>query len=534
MSSGEPSSQAGDTLPPEDDPWAEEDGDHCNMYTIKMATARAAAENGDITNLPSLLKDWTDDIYFLNDLLFLTASGGHLDCLKLVLENGACPDFWDSKTDETVLSVACSKGHTDIVAYLVQNVESCNVELRVRGDMHTPLHAASKTGQTDCVQVLLDRGVDVDVRDSFGYTPLMFASKGGFPDVVKILLGAGAKADLKTRIRKETAFCFAMEGEHAECVRLLLVACPEDAENNFRGGLLPLHHVIRGQKVEVACSIIDAGVDVNKPDGLWTPLHLALEVGNPMLVRILMDCGAEVNTPLPLPKEVTLLMLAVCKNSKVMVETLCRHPTCNSDQFDELGRTALYLAAKFGYEDCAAVLISEGADVDAYAQHMLEVQVSQRVAPAATPIHAAIMYDQPRVAVTLIGAGCDVEKSVLYQEDSTSSEFNPIQVACVKNVLWALKMLLETPMKLTSKIANWCSHLGQESEMSQYLQDALACQKDPTTLKKLTRQYIRQALGRDNLYSKVASLEIPAGLMDYLLYKDLLAYIPTETSQPSP
>jgi ankyrin repeat protein len=57
----------------------------------------------------------------------------------------------------------------------------------------TALTWAAHRGHTDVVQVLLDTGVDVNVRNQGGYTALMIAEFNGYPEVVKRLKAAGAQ-----------------------------------------------------------------------------------------------------------------------------------------------------------------------------------------------------------------------------------------------------------------------------------------------------------------------------------------------------
>jgi ankyrin repeat protein len=52
---------------------------------------------------------------------------------------------------------------------------------------------AAHRGYTEAVQVLLDAGVDVNVKNQGGYTALMIAEFNSYPKVVQLLKAAGAK-----------------------------------------------------------------------------------------------------------------------------------------------------------------------------------------------------------------------------------------------------------------------------------------------------------------------------------------------------
>ncbi|KAI3424078.1 hypothetical protein D9Q98_009441 [Chlorella vulgaris] len=56
-----------------------------------------------------------------------------------------------------------------------------------------PLHVAAREGQMDALQLLLDRGADLEMKDGHGWTALMVARKFEQSDVEGVLLRAGAR-----------------------------------------------------------------------------------------------------------------------------------------------------------------------------------------------------------------------------------------------------------------------------------------------------------------------------------------------------
>ena len=84
----------------------------------------------------------------------------------------------------TPLALAASKGHKDVVQVLPDRGAELN-----QGDANgwTPLHVASLYGQTDVVQLLLRRGADLNNMTVNGDTPLSFALHEGHTDIVNIL-----------------------------------------------------------------------------------------------------------------------------------------------------------------------------------------------------------------------------------------------------------------------------------------------------------------------------------------------------------
>ncbi|XP_043286638.1 uncharacterized protein [Venturia canescens] len=64
---------------------------------------------------------------------------------------------------------------------------------------NTPLHFAAQAGQTECLNLLLQRcpGIEIDARNILGFTPLMKAALQGRTKCAKILLFAGANPTMR-------------------------------------------------------------------------------------------------------------------------------------------------------------------------------------------------------------------------------------------------------------------------------------------------------------------------------------------------
>jgi ankyrin repeat protein len=67
----------------------------------------------------------------------------------------------------------------------------------------TPLHSAAVSGHLELVILFLDKGANVNERDSRGWAPLHFAATNGSVDVVRVLLDSGAEMQAKN-VRRMT------------------------------------------------------------------------------------------------------------------------------------------------------------------------------------------------------------------------------------------------------------------------------------------------------------------------------------------
>jgi ankyrin repeat protein len=61
----------------------------------------------------------------------------------------------------------------------------------------TPLHLATRYGNRDIAQRLLDHGADVNVKDNYGSTPLHGAAYKGYKEVAELLLVKDADINAK-------------------------------------------------------------------------------------------------------------------------------------------------------------------------------------------------------------------------------------------------------------------------------------------------------------------------------------------------
>ncbi|HET7845075.1 MAG TPA: ankyrin repeat domain-containing protein [Xanthomonadales bacterium] len=181
---------------------------------------------------------------------------------------------------------------------------------------------------------LIARGVDLN-RAVGGLTPLLAATRDSYlgrPDAVMTLITNGADTRLA------------------------------DGEGNTA-----LHYAALSCDASVAAILLDAhaDADVANRDGL-TPLGVAAQAGNELLVRFFLERGAKCAPPRALPA-----LVAACNAADdlpKLVKLLLKHKADVAAR-DSLGRTALHAAALNGHAEMADALIAAGADVDARDAH---------------------------------------------------------------------------------------------------------------------------------------------------------------------
>lgn len=105
---------------------------------------------------------------------------GDLAQVKALVESGVSPstaynDHWNEGVGGiSMLHIAARAGNEDIVAFLVEK----GADLNARDSrQRTPLHVAASNGQTGAVALLLKAGADPNLRDRNGQTPAQSTSK---------------------------------------------------------------------------------------------------------------------------------------------------------------------------------------------------------------------------------------------------------------------------------------------------------------------------------------------------------------------
>eukprot|EP01088_Endostelium_zonatum_P016532 TRINITY_DN450_c0_g1_i1.p1 TRINITY_DN450_c0_g1~~TRINITY_DN450_c0_g1_i1.p1 ORF type:complete len:463 (-),score=111.91 TRINITY_DN450_c0_g1_i1:43-1431(-) len=203
---------------------------------------------------------------------------GSLDAVNVLLSHGAEIDA-QSSTGNTALMLAIDRGKIEVALALIKN----KADLEIRGQkgwtalhnaasggekgylevaeallaagasvdalsetMLTPLHEAAGKSLVEIVQLLVNRGANVNARDKFNNTPLRmcasnaqsFATIETFKGTVEILLKAGAEINAGTTINT-TSLHSVVKWGNVEAVKFML---EKGADANIRTskGELPI------------------------------------------------------------------------------------------------------------------------------------------------------------------------------------------------------------------------------------------------------------------------------------------------------
>ncbi|KAM0847084.1 hypothetical protein ACQ4PT_055249 [Festuca glaucescens] len=202
------------------------------------------------------------------------------------------------------------------------------------GIRNSPLHYSAAKGHHEIVSLLIESGVDINLRNCRGQTALMQACLYGHWKVVQILVLFKANIHKKDCFSGATAIHFAALKGHTRCIRLLAAdyvpsvpdfwnimhSTPTDETNKEAFDAGNLRRLVNG-----------------KSDGGVTALHLAALHGHAESLQLLLDLGASVS-------EITV-------NDGSTIDLIGS------------GSTPLHYAACGGSVVCCQLLIAAGADM---------------------------------------------------------------------------------------------------------------------------------------------------------------------------
>ncbi|KAL8648042.1 MAG: hypothetical protein Q9226_006166 [Calogaya cf. arnoldii] len=187
-----------------------------------------------------------------------------------------------------LMKAACC-GHRSLVSLFMDE----NADPEKHNWYGTVLHTAAEAGQVNCIHELLDRGVDVDIKDDHGRAPLICAVQSGNTRAIRVLLDRGAGVNLFYRDKGTPLFVAVQEAATTEVIQTLLeygadINAQSDDEST---ALSTAVHFCNADALEIP---LGNGADPEIPDDLdMTPLAYAEYYQYETLVQILLEAGAK-------------------------------------------------------------------------------------------------------------------------------------------------------------------------------------------------------------------------------------------------
>ena len=394
---------------------------------------------------------------------------------KMYLETGGDPNVVSDSRGRTLLHYYAAKGDVEMIKLLLKYGADVNAR-DSRG--RTPLHYAVAAGRNaEVLEVLLLHGADPNAQDDLGNTPLYYAVRRRDEQAVRLLLMYFADPRIRNKkcvspidvARKKVLHWYEIAELMEEVVRrrrhAVLTSCVPGRRTRLHeaiemrdlnavyesllplssvnicdeAGRTPLHYAVMlcgNKSVEIVDMLLKPwrGTNVNVKDIYGrTPLHYAAAIGEPAVVKMLLEHYADPTvedidgkTPLdyarergnshviPLLEQWTRIWQLAASRRPTDPDAACYRARCND----------IFRSARFGYLLCVKNLLDAGGDPN------------MRNKSDGTPLHYAAMEGHVEVAKVLLDRGADPNA-----RDFLS--YTPLHYASAYGHVDVVKLLLE-------------------------------------------------------------------------------------------
>lgn len=306
---------------------------------------------------------------------------GNIIALKgLLNKNHLIVHILDEITAGSPLHAAC-KGISENFIIIMQILLEYGAIIDVKDSIgHTPLHYACGCGNIDAIKLLIDHHARLNYQDEGGNTPLHLAAYAGHYDVVKLLLSKNARFDLKDR-RDQVPLMKAVEEGHDTIVKLLL---ENKASLNVKdkSGFYPLHVACKEGRLQCVKTLIEAKANIDQPLDTTgeTALHIASSKCQFEIIKTLLIAGAKSNIKSKSGSTCLEILQDRNQNEFILKEIL---PLISSkaDGFDLFLDCIVDLNISY-----CEMMISSGVSLEIpKEEHILEVMIDQLLVESNSP-----------------------------------------------------------------------------------------------------------------------------------------------------
>jgi ankyrin repeat protein len=325
--------------------------------------------------------------------IFTLAALGRDEALRKALQTSPLPKPKKNYHYPPLL-LAAHFGQTNAVQVLLD--KGAGVDDSMWNGM-TALHAAAAGGHKDTIGLLLEHKANINAKMSGGpydpmtQTPLEVALAGGHIEVVQLLRRTGALPKIEGPDALAKQLQRAAERKQLALVKLFLEEGAPHTTKVPPDQALPLHLAAAAGDLELAKDLLARGADVKALSGTnQTPLHDAVAGNHKAMVEFLLARGAKVNGDWRMQP----LHVAAEQGHVAMADLLLARGADIDQRNSFPGYTALTLAASAGKLDMVKLLHARGADLH----------------KDAGTLHLAAFHGHRAVVEFLLTKGCDVER----------------------------------------------------------------------------------------------------------------------------
>ena len=240
--------------------------------------------------------------------LMCASASGQSACVSYLLKSGA-----DIRAETSIshkaFFFAVNRNRLEVIGLLLDNgvdvLEKFKHESELFNNSTILHHCMGIEVRMETLQLLLDRGADINAKSSNGYTPLVMAILTHNAHAVKFLLSAGANIEERDS-RSRTPLLKAVSLDANEEIIRLLVENGADVNARDERGSAPLHGAATSGNKTTTELLLNAGAQIDAQDaGGATAITLASTLDHKEVAALLRARGAKEETIMDVMRELS-------------------------------------------------------------------------------------------------------------------------------------------------------------------------------------------------------------------------------------
>mmetsp|Transcript_16509 Transcript_16509/g.26828 ORF Transcript_16509/g.26828 Transcript_16509/m.26828 type:complete len:711 (-) Transcript_16509:104-2236(-) len=384
------------------------------------------------------------------------------------------------KISPYTLLLACLQGNFPAVQRLLRIRErQPRIFATKDAKQATALHLACSHGHTEIVAALLKAGFSASSRDKNGLTALHLAASGNSGKLVRLLLRHrhpphSPSSSLSSR-RGSTHITSTQDSEgkeeghvEEENEKDAAAVAVVDVDVASSIGSTPLHYAAQFGSPEVVQALLESRAKLSSQNRYgWHPIHYAASYGSPATLRKLLESNAniEARTRSRGPGD-TPLISAVRHARPECAEALIR-ARADASKVNEQGYSPLVQAAFCGAVKCLELLICQRGDLDA------------RDSEDSTALMHAVMCGRGNAARLLIASRARLD---LMDSDRNTALIHAAQQSSVAESTGMIQLLVSagSPVDTINIEGQKASSYGPTAQTRVIQRKSIVRQKDTT------------------------------------------------------
>lgn len=294
--------------------------------------------------------------------LSIACENEHIEIVKMLIGHGAIKHTKNA-ANQTPLMIACQNGNRLIAELLMIDQKSGKLYIPP-GDKNAILDILLTNGNTEIFRLLLDEMTEVDInhsREGYKHNFMVTCCINGNLPLLRLLKEKGG--DLHFSRKGKTLLTIACQNQNREIVNFLLKNYVSTDFKNFHTQIYPTALGIACEKnsLEIVQLLVESHADLEKGSHQEPPLVIASKIGNPEIVKYLLDQGSQIekrdyegNTP---------LIKAVQKNHLPIIHLLIERGA-DVNAFNGREETPLTIACRQNQNELVDLLLQKGAQIE--------------------------------------------------------------------------------------------------------------------------------------------------------------------------